>query len=281
MVLLHEVSSVLYRCHFLSLRLWSKKSIRWGYALAFTFPFSGLSLSLLSFPFSLLPSLSLSLFNDWRAQCFATSCTKAAINSRSLHSPLCFLNVMFCQRGCQPENTSLKEKQHSSAWLPDTYCLSSALILLVKLNISLCHSFSLCVSSILFENLVILKSSIHQASAGSPNAEESVVLKSIFYESFQNCKCCWEILAGFFVFFFFFGGGQGTLWVGGEWEWFGEVLGNPFFPHPIINAEAGNLIPGLHSTLKLIPANKSWLLAWCGSPKWCLVCRTFMPVQEM
>ena len=56
------------------------------------------------------------------------------------------------------------------------------------------------------------------------------------------------LLRKFLQVFFLVGGQWGTLWVEVNESGFGEVLGNPFFPHPIINAEAGNLIPGLHST---------------------------------
>ena len=137
---------------FLSI-LWSKRVLDEGMLLLlllflFFWSFSlSLSPSLVSFPFSLLPSLSLSLFffNDWRAQCFATSCTKAAINSRSLHSPLCFLRDHHFVKGVASRRTPhWKEKQHSSAWLPDTYCLSSALIFLsLKVALASVICFSL------------------------------------------------------------------------------------------------------------------------------------------
>lgn len=133
---------------FLSI-LWSKRVLDEGMLLLLLlFLFSGLSLCL-SFP-SLSPSFPLSLslsvfFNDWRAQCFATSCTKAAINSRSLRSPLCFLRDHHFVKGVASRRTPhWKEKQHSSAWLPDTYCLSSALIFLsLKVALASVICFSL------------------------------------------------------------------------------------------------------------------------------------------
>ena len=56
------------------------------------------------------------------------------------------------------------------------------------------------------------------------------------------------LLRKFLRGFFLVGGQWGTLWVEVNESGFGEVLGNRFFPHPIVNAEAGNLIPGFHST---------------------------------
>lgn len=94
--------------------------------------------------------------------------------------------------------------EYNAAWLPDTYCLSSALLFLsLEGQAGLCH-FSLRLvdrggnASLPFSlsshwsclRLAFLKHNFHQAGAGPSHEEESSFLKLIFYGEVFHVKCC-------------------------------------------------------------------------------------------